>query len=164
MKCDACDNEATVFLTQIINGQMTTVNLCEASSQAKSVTDDLGFGLADAFLSHGAGKTAPLPLPAESCPSCGFTAAQLKKIGRMGCPDCYDAFRPGLEGMLSSMHKGTRHIGKRPTRLVRESASRVNLSELRLALEEAVAEERYEDAARLKREIEQIEAPSAKPA
>jgi protein arginine kinase activator len=26
MKCDVCTNEATVFLTQIINGQMTTVD------------------------------------------------------------------------------------------------------------------------------------------
>ena len=50
MKCDVCDKEATVFLTQIINGQMTTVNLCESCSKEKGVTDETGFGLAEAFL------------------------------------------------------------------------------------------------------------------
>jgi len=51
MKCDVCSKEATVFLTQIINGQMTNVNLCEACSKEKGVTDTMGFGLAEAFLS-----------------------------------------------------------------------------------------------------------------
>ena len=51
MKCDVCENEATVYLTQIINGQMTTVNLCDTCSKAKGVTDETGFGLAEAFLS-----------------------------------------------------------------------------------------------------------------
>ena len=36
-------------ITQIINGQMTTVNLCETCSKEKGVTDTMGFGLAEAF-------------------------------------------------------------------------------------------------------------------
>ena len=112
MKCDVCDAEATVFLTQIINGQMTTVNLCESCSKEKGVTNDAGFGLAEAFLSS---TRTPAEQPAEhACSACGFTAGQLRKIGRMGCPECYTAFQEGLEALLRGMHKGTRHVGKRP--------------------------------------------------
>lgn len=160
MKCDICDNEATVFLTQIINGQMTTVNLCDACSKAKGVTDETGFGLAEAFLSAAPGG-------AESelvCPACGFTSAQLKKIGRMGCPECYTTFRHSIEGLLKSMHKGTRHVGKAPQHLVARAVASAGIAHLRQELEQAVREERYEDAARLKGEIQTAEVAAAKAA
>ena len=155
MKCDVCSNEATVFLTQIINGQMTTVNLCESCSKAKGVTDELGFGLAEAFL--GTGSTTVLPRnDVLTCPACGFTSAQFKKIGRMGCPECYRTFQDGLDQLLSSMHKGTRHIGKIPARALADSRRNANLSELQEALQKAVQEERYEEAARIKKEIQAL--------
>lgn len=174
MKCDVCESEATVFLTQIINGQMTTVNLCDACSKAKGVTDEAGFGLAEAFLS---GATAEVPSTEAVCDSCGFTASQLKKIGRMGCPECYSTFREGLDHLLRAMHKGTRHVGKVPASIQisapKESsppppaapkprASKkaapppVSIAQLREQLEAAVRDERYEDAAALKKEIERI--------
>lgn len=189
MKCDVCEAEATVFLTQIINGQMTTVNLCESCSKAKGVTEETGFGLAEAFVGN-----VPRALDASpdlSCPACGFTAAQLKKIGRMGCPECYEAFRDGLEALLRGMHKGTRHVGKRPsaipapatvtprqrrsaaapasaipqTPLVQEQpppAPPVDIAKLRAELDLAVKEERYEDAATIKAEIERHSQPQPK--
>lgn len=182
MKCDVCEAEATVFLTQIINGQMTTVNLCEECSKAKGVTEETGFGLAEAFLTptHRSGESAE-----AVCDACGFTAAQLKKIGRMGCPECYTAFREGLDGLLRNMHKGTRHVGKRPGKSVaapqilprqRATAARefaaaltpppglppptTDVNKLRADLDRAVQEERYEDAAKLKAEIERLQTKS----
>jgi protein arginine kinase activator len=153
MKCDVCDHEATVFLTQIINGQMTTVNLCDACSKAKGVTDETGFGLAEAFLS----QAAPHHEMETECPACGFTAAQLKKIGRMGCPECYSAFREGLENLLKAMHKGTRHVGKTPRRAVSEGQIRGSMGQLKDELAQAVRDERYEDAARLKDQIDSLQ-------
>lgn len=154
MKCDVCSNTASVFLTQIINGQMTTVNLCEACSKEKGVTDSMGFGIAEAFLS-------PQQLQAQTelvCPACGFTQNQLKKIGRMGCPECYTTFRDGLDSLLSAMHKGTRHIGKVPHgRAVVGIELQRELSKLREQLQQAVSAENYEEAARLKAEIETLQ-------
>lgn len=164
MKCDVCDNEATVFLTQIINGQMTTVNLCESCAKAKGVTDETGFGLAEAFVGAPQIATAKVAAGHEdvTCPACGFTQAQLKKIGRMGCPECYTTFREGLDNLLKAMHKGTKHVGKIPQRLTAESQKLKSLSQLREELDAAVREERYEDAARLKSDIEKIETLPAK--
>ena len=192
MKCDVCENEATVFLTQIINGQMTTVNLCEACSKAKGVTEETGFGLAEAFLNPS--HRADSPAMEIVSNACGFTASQLKKIGRMGCPECYAAFRDGLDGLLRNMHKGTRHVGKRPSHLsaitpqllprqrntmvaetpppqpappppvpaAAPSPTPPDLAKLRAELDLAVREERYEDAARLKSEIESLQPKSSK--
>jgi protein arginine kinase activator len=176
MKCDVCDTEATVFLTQIINGQMTTVNLCDACSKAKGVTDEAGFGLAEAFLSshHAEANTVE-----AVCDSCGFTASQLKKIGRMGCPECYTAFREGLDQLLRAMHKGTRHVGKMPGRApalpaplenvravskqrpAKKTAPTASLTQLREQLDAAVRDERYEEAAALKKEIERLQSAQA---
>ena len=48
MNCDVCkSNQATVFLTQIVDGKMQKVNLCESCSKEKGVTDPTGFALAD---------------------------------------------------------------------------------------------------------------------
>ncbi len=185
MKCDVCENEATVFLTQIINGQMTTVNLCENCSKAKGVTEETGFGLAEAFLSPS--HRAEADTMEIVCDSCGFTASQLKKIGRMGCPECYAAFRDGLDGLLRNMHKGTRHVGKRPSStstvapqmLPRQRSATmkdvppaaaasvqapppVDVAKLRAELDLAVREERYEDAAKLKSEIESLQPKASK--
>lgn len=157
MKCDVCEKEATVFLTQIINGQMTTVNLCEGCSKAKGVTDETGFGLAEAFLGPTTDSTTAKSGSGHEdlvCPACGFTQAQLKKIGRMGCPECYSTFRDGLQTLLKAMHKGTRHVGKVPQRVAAQSQMIDTLSGLREELAAAVRDERYEDAARLKTELE----------
>lgn len=176
MKCDVCENEASVFLTQIINGQMTTVNLCETCSKAKGVTEETGFGLAEAFLTPS--QRVDTDTMEVVCNACGFTASQLKKIGRMGCPECYSAFSEGLDGLLRNMHKGTRHIGKRPNRMIDPAPKPVSrarstvqeapppaaptpppldVAKLREDLDLAVREERYEDAARLKAEIERLQ-------
>jgi protein arginine kinase activator len=145
---------------------MTKVNLCEHCSKEKGVTDTTGFALAEAIL-------GPTPSRADelSCPACGFTQSQLKKIGRMGCPECYTTFRDGLETLLEAMHKGSSHIGKVPGAPAASVPSRKSPSKVRANKEDtlrlietlntrlrtAVAEERYEDAARLKREISELE-------
>ena len=47
MLCDVCKcNDATVFLTQILEGKMQKVNLCDACSKEKGVQDPTGFALA----------------------------------------------------------------------------------------------------------------------
>ena len=175
MKCDLCNNMASVYLTQHVNGQMTNVNLCESCSKEKGVTDTTGFGLADAFIGPAVVKQDEL-----ACAACGFTQSQLKKIGRMGCPECYKTFRSGLDGLLSAMHKGTRHVGKQPGYLPQElpilpqshavlpahqqaSPAEIlaELEVLKRSLQESVAAERFEDAARIKKEIVLLEASLA---
>ena len=170
MTCDLCDEEASVFLTQIVDGQMQKVNLCETCAKAKGVTDPTGFALADLLL--GLGTEEPVSELNEeeaeeqvallddhtTCQTCGFSHAQFKKAGRLGCPKCYQVFGGGLETLLKAMHKGTQHIGKVPERHQALLEHHYELDQLRGQLDDAVAREAFEDAAELRDRILVIEA------
>ena len=120
MQCDVCQQkEATVFLTQIVGGKMQKVNLCEACSKEKGVNDPTGFALADLLLGMGAAQDIERSPSGITCPVCGFTQADFKKTGRLGCSACYDVFGESLESMLKTMHKGSEHVGKAPASLLR---------------------------------------------
>src|SRR5207302_3395068 len=113
MNCDVCkQNPATVFLTQIVDGKMQKVNLCESCSKEKGVTDPTGFALADLLLGLGAAQAIEGGNSVQKCPTCGFSQQDFKKTGRLGCPACYDTFAEGLQSLLKGMHKGTAHHGK----------------------------------------------------
>jgi protein arginine kinase activator len=159
MLCDVCkQNEAKVFFTQIVDGKMQKVNLCEACSKAKGVTDPTGFALADLLLGLGAAQEIESGGPAAvHCPVCGFSQTDLKKTGRLGCSSCYDTFADGLSSVLKAMHKGTRHTGKIPVRLHRTMILGDRMRSLKEDLEKAVESENYESAAKLRDEIRKLE-------
>lgn len=158
MKCDVCDAKpATVFLTQIVKGDMQKINLCEGCAKEKGVTDPTGFQLADMLLGFGQGARVETQPKEKSCSACGMTQSTFRKTGRLGCSACYGIFGEGMEGLLKAMHKGTRHIGKVPARINRLQVEEDKLVQLRAALDAAVASEAYEDAARLKGEISAVE-------
>lgn len=158
MNCDVCKtNQATVFLTQIVDGKMQKVNLCEACSKEKGVTDPTGFALADLLLGLGAAQEIEKGGAHQKCPACGFSQADFKKTGRLGCAACYDTFAEGLASLLKAMHKGTSHIGKVPARLARSLQLDAQMKHLQLGLEKAITEENYESAAALRDQIRELE-------
>lgn len=151
LKCDLCGQPATVHLTQIVNNQIHKLDLCEACAAAKGVTDPTGFSLADLLVKNpSGGDSAASQLV---CEHCGFTQADFKKLGRLGCPACYERFKPILDPVLANMHKGVTHLGKVPARSIERRTLQERISRLEHELTEAVKSERYEDAARLRDEI-----------
>ncbi len=161
MKCDVCkEAEATVHLTQIINGQMHKIDLCEGCAKAKGVSDPTGFSLADLLLGIGHGDTPPAEGQATTevrCPSCGMTQSDFKKSGRLGCSRCYDTFAEPLAPLLKSMHKGEQHVGKCPPGRAENLVSAERLKALRRDLDQAVKAENFEAAAELRDRIRKME-------
>lgn len=167
MLCDICkQNVATVHLTQMVEGKTKKVDLCEGCSKAKGVDDPTGFSLADLLLGLGASQEMDQAAGGGEikCPNCGFTQADFKKAGRLGCSECYNVFSEGLESLLKTMHKGTRHIGKRPHTLQTEAEIANKLKALQKQLEKAIADENFEGAANLRDEIKQAKAKLAETA
>lgn len=161
MQCDVCQQkEATVFLTQIVEGKMQKVNLCESCSKEKGVNDPAGFALADLLLGLGSAEEIERNPGAAKCPVCGFTQADFKKTARLGCSVCYDTFAEPLSGMLKGMHKGIEHVGKVPASLRRSHRRDARIKSLQSSLDEAIAAEEYEKAASLRDEIRRIETES----
>lgn len=154
MHCDVCKtNQATVFLTQIVDGKMQKVNLCEGCSKEKGVTDPTGFALADLLLGLGAAQEMERGGTVQKCPTCGFSQADFKKTGRLGCATCYTTFADGLAALLKGMHKGTEHVGKVPARLAKTIEREGQLKTLQRDLKKAVASEDYESAATIRDQI-----------
>jgi protein arginine kinase activator len=158
MVCDVCkDHQATVFLTQIVEGKMQKVNLCEVCSKAKGVDDPTGFALADLLLGLGAAQEIERGGGSQKCSVCGFSQADFKKTGRLGCASCYETFGEGLGTLLKTMHKGTAHSGKIPARLMRTLELDSQMKDLQKELQRAVSEENYESAAILRDQIKKLE-------
>jgi protein arginine kinase activator len=158
MLCDVCKcNDATVFLTQILEGKMHKVNLCEACSKEKGVQDPTSFALADLLLGIGAAEEIEKGAPARTCSVCGFTQADFKKTGRLGCSECYVTFAEGLGSLLKAMHKGTEHVGKLPERAQRAMALSQRMRALTENLQKAVEAENYETAASLRDQIKRLQ-------
>src|SRR6201993_3167509 len=156
MLCCICkEREATVHLTEIKGDKMQKVDLCEECAKSKGVNDPTGFSLADLLLGLGASQEIEQAAGGSDvkCPRCGFTQADFKKAGRLGCPDCYKTFAEGLEGLLKTMHKGTRHVGKVPQAYQQSRDLTERLKSLQKKLEKAVAEEDFEQAAQARDEI-----------
>ncbi|MGA2854908.1 MAG: UvrB/UvrC motif-containing protein [Verrucomicrobiota bacterium] len=161
MLCTICkEKPATVHLTQIVGDKMQKLDLCEDCAKTKGINDPTSFELGNLDLMLGLGASQQLEQAAGGvelkCPRCGFTQADFKKSGRLGCPECYRTFAEGLAGLLKTMHKGTRHIGKAPEalRATRENADRMKSLQARLA--KAIKDENYEQAAQLRDEIKQL--------
>jgi protein arginine kinase activator len=163
MLCCICkEKEATVHLTQIAADKMQKVDLCEECAKHKGVNDPAGFSLADLLLGLGASQELDQTSGGTElkCPKCGFTQADFKKAGRLGCSECYRTFAEGLESLLKTMHKGTRHTGKVPQGLQQSRDLAERLKTLQKKLTKAVEDENFEQAALLRDEIKQM---SAKP-
>jgi len=136
---------------------MQKVNLCDACSKEKGVQDPTGFALADLLLGIGAAEEIEKGSTTQKCPVCGFTQADFKKTGRLGCSACYDAFSEGLTSLLKAMHKGTEHVGKLPQRAHQQMQKNDRMRALTADLQKAVAEENYETAASLRDQIKKLE-------
>jgi protein arginine kinase activator len=156
MLCCICkEKEAKVHLTQIVNDKMQKVDLCEQCAKDKGVNDPAGFSLADLLLGLGAAQEMEQGSggPDLKCTHCGFTQADFKKAGRLGCAECYTTFADGLEGLLKSMHKGIKHTGKMPQHLQQSRDLSDKLKSLQRKLDKAVADEDFEQAAVVRDEI-----------
>jgi protein arginine kinase activator len=163
MKCDFCDSKATVFLTQLVEGQMKKVCLCDQCAKERGVTDPTGFSLADLLLGGLPGIPGSHPQAGRpgrgngrQCPTCGFTLDDLQRVRRFGCADCYATFAEEVSSMLRGLHKGVTHLGKVPEGLMALQVRNQRLEELRQRLDQAIATESYEEAAGIRDEMRDL--------
>jgi protein arginine kinase activator len=168
MQCSVCkEKPATVFLTHIENDKMHKVNLCEDCAKKKGVDNPTTFSLADADLLLGLGAAQEVAQTAGGvelkCPRCGFSQADFKKSGRLGCPECYQVFAEGLASLLKTMHKGTRHTGKTPEALRQSRDNEERFKSLQKKLAKAIMLEDFEQAAKVRDELKVLTSSASEP-
>lgn len=161
MLCDICGkNQATVHLTEIVDDQMNELHLCEDCARQKSAQMEQQFGLSDLLAGlTDFGKTGKKESEVidVKCPNCGLTYADFRKIGRLGCSECYVAFKKYLAPLLKRIHGSSQHIGKEPVKTGKAAKKKPDIQELRQSLQKAIGDEEFEEAARIRDQIKQLE-------
>ena len=164
MLCDICKkNPATIHFTQIINGKVTEVHICEKCAIEKGLLnkDKMDFSIGDILSGFLSGKTEPERkegIKADiKCSFCGMTYSDFQKTGKLGCSECYHAFEKQLLSLFRKVHGTTQHTGKIPKRISQYMTDKRQVNELRQQLEAAIKEERFEDAAALRDEIKKVQ-------
>jgi len=165
MLCDICNkNQATVHLTEIVDDQMTELHLCEECARQKSAQMEQQFGLSDLLAGLSEFEKAPAKekeTVAIKCASCGLSYADFKKLGRLGCGDCYSSFKKYLGPLLKRIHGSNAHVGKCPVRAARTVRKKTDLQELRQQLHKAISSEEFEEAAKIRDQIKELERKQA---
>ncbi len=153
MKCQKCNNAATLHITEVIaESQFEELHLCEQCAnkylyepQSKGAKTALAEQLEEGMFSQ------------QECPSCGMKFVDFRNTGRLGCPQDYMVFRDDLAPLLENIHGDTKHCGKTPRRSPQLRAAETELAQLRNRLKNAVTKEDYEEAARIRDRIKQLE-------
>jgi protein arginine kinase activator len=157
--CQKCSkNNATVHLTDIISGEKREYHLCSDCAEKEGVINKPTAinQLLHEFVMQ---KQIYKELAALSCDHCGMNFAEFRSNGQLGCPNDYDAFRKALEPLIERSQEGfTQHCGKMPRRISPPVRAKIDLIRLRRELKTAVDAEQYENAAKLRDEIERLEA------
>ncbi len=94
---------------------------------------------------------------AKKCPVCGHTYADFRRTGKIGCSECYNTFREPIAQTLRQIHTDTAHKGKIPSKSGEELKLKRRYESLKEELAAAVRNEDYEKAAKLHKQIREIE-------
>ncbi len=155
MKCDMGDQEAVVHLTQVINGEMKEIHLCEHHAKEQGIDIHSPISITDILMGLGEVKPNEVGSISQACPRCGIAREEFRKSGRLGCPDCYNTFMAELTVAIKAMHHSVQHLGKIPAREGTHTRMKSKVARLQKDLDAVIAREEYEVAARLRDEIKQ---------
>ncbi len=132
-KCQICGKPAHVFLTQVVNSEMTELSLCEICAKDRGFFDPTALAMAEEHFPEAVKKkveelareiadklkknedllslepTMERQARAHTrklCPHCGFKLETIAATGRVGCPECYAFFRHDLAKIAKELNFG----------------------------------------------------------
>ncbi len=177
-KCHMCGKPATLHFTQIINNEMKNIDLCDECAAKNGILEGQGTPLAMlAALGEALFSDVKQNISALSgiiCSSCGCTPITFKETGRLGCANCYKDLKLIVDKLIESSQKGECHVGKKiinqhseniteenktatiHVKKIKKTSSKSKLHELQIELSRAISDERYEDAAKIRDEIQKL--------
>ena len=180
MLCQNCKkNEANVKYTEIINGQKKEMMLCEECSHELGL-DNINFSMPIDFSSFFGGLlededyNSPEFMPLFQtvkelkCDNCNMTYDEFVNQGKFGCEKCYDVFSSKIDALLKRLHGSNEYRGRKAlnsnlkdnvkyeNKEIKEETKDNKLEKLQKDLKKAIAEERYEDAAKIRDEITEL--------
>lgn len=173
MICDFCKkNKATIHLIRVQNDNVEKVNICAECAEDFTFfsEDDFYKDLtkilykifkADEGQPNGIRELKNLKnleiRKNRACSFCGMDLKNIKKLGKMGCPNCYREFKNILLPIIKAIHKNIEHRGKIPENTTGQIKLEKSIRDLRNRLKREIFVENFEEAARIRDEIRQLE-------
>ena len=151
-----------MHITELRDGTVQELHLCESCAQqylrsegSDDVSEEVG-SFAEKLAELASDEDID-ELNQLTCPNCGISFREFRSQGRLGCPHDYIVFKHELMPLLENIHGETQHTGKFPKCAPDDSQQQFRMIKLRQELRTAVEDEAYEDAARLRDEIQTLE-------
>ena len=162
MRCDNCGRMATYHSIEIVNGVKEEHHLC--SDCASSLREEMEImpismpTIGEFFDFPVSFKPVRKTKQVLRCPKCGCTSEDFLTNGKLGCSECYKYLKevvdPAINEVLSkndmpnkiSLNEG----------INKDIPLATDLNSLNEQLQFAIKEERFEDASRLKAQIDKL--------
>ena len=178
IKCTKCDRPALIHITEVDydtdseNKTVRDVHLCLFHAADAGMIAGLPKAILANLEAEGAaviaGITGEAPTGRKkrpsggkqpTCPICGSTWNDFEQTGLMGCPHDVQFFEVKLLPVVKGLQEGRlQHVGKIPLRSGASGAGvRAKINRLKESLAIAVAKEQFEEAAKLRDEIKELE-------
>ncbi|MCL1909544.1 MAG: hypothetical protein FWG05_01255 [Kiritimatiellaeota bacterium] len=148
MKCEICHLQpASRSIRRRIDGENREVFVCDQCARSVPAQKSSPTSLTDILFNLGLpGIEIGGRIDDAVCPGCGLSRGDLRAGRRMGCPRCYEIFKNDIRAFVipppfASAVRDSAHRDRAPV-------SRAD-GELEKALKKAIADERYEDAAKI---------------
>ena len=161
MKCEFCNEKnATIHLTQVVNGEMKKLNLCQLCAKKNGIDLNSPISITDVLMGIEKQKTRNSATKAENqyeltCKRCNLSRAEFSKKARLGCPECYQTFKVELKSITQAMHHSLEHTGKIPSKQKNNIKLSEKIKNLKNQINKAITDENYELAAKIRDEIKQ---------
>jgi protein arginine kinase activator len=165
MMCQICGKNPAVFhYTEVIDNKVTKLSICQECALKKGLTDTTGkmdFSLGK-LLSGLVEEDETLKEQGIDlqCEGCGTSYHEFRKVGRLGCAQCYTAFQQQMNKLLRRLHGSNRHTGEVSLHTEAAAAAMSNpekIHMLKSELQSAIESEAFEKAAELRDRIREIE-------
>jgi protein arginine kinase activator len=161
MKCEICGlRDAVIHIRQIQKSSINELHICEECAQEKGLMKEEESEISISNLLSGLIDNKDIPGAqdtVDACPRCGMKAAEFRKRGKFGCPECFVAFQRDVRSILSQMAGRTHHTGKLPKSIVVDSPDKPDREALSMELRDAIEKEDYEKAAVLRDRIREMD-------
>ncbi len=172
MLCEKCKkNNASFFFEENINGKKRSFALCGECAEEMKKNGELNVGTSifdSAFFPSSFhndifgglfsdAKMLPKSSGEKSCPGCGYTFSEFRRVGKAGCSQCYTTFAAELAPSIRSIHGNAKHIGRAPAKAKAKNKKENELKALKKELKAAISDENFEQAAILRDKIREIE-------
>jgi len=173
MKCDFChNNKASIHLIKIQGNKVERVNICKECAKDFPFLADEDFYNDIArvlynFFSRGNGSSFSSGDKKilrnlrysrnRKCSFCGIDLRTIKKIGRVGCGNCYSEFKDILFPVIKSIQGSLENKGKIPVNTSRKIRLEKSIRDLKRKLQNEIIIENFEEAAKIRDRIKKLE-------